>query len=220
MPPSFDYDYDKQQQVDRWTRPELNYGCVEYLAPTDYMVRPPQPPVFLFIIDVSASAVKSGAVITSVEGIMAAIDKIPNETERTKIGFITVDQAVHFYTLVDNEPTMLTVSDFDDMYLPRPATDLLVNLKEARVIVDDLLERMKTMHDGNTSISNALGPALQAAYKLVVSIWMNRRYCYDQVINTSLAVSNWWKNRLHAVHATISWRRHVDGARRSQALWY
>jgi len=167
VPPSFDYDYDKQQQVDRWTRPELNYGCVEYLAPTDYMVRPPQPPVFLFIIDVSASAVKSGAVITSVEGIMAAIDKIPNETERTKIGFITVDQAVHFYTLVDNEPTMLTVSDFDDMYLPRPATDLLVNLKEARVIVDDLLERMKTMHDGNTSISNALGPALQAAYKLV-----------------------------------------------------
>lgn len=148
----------------------MNYACVEYLAPTEYMVRPPQPPVFLFVIDVSSSAVKSGAVLTSVEGIMASIDKIPNETERTKIGFITVDQAVHFYTLVDNEPTMLTVSDFDDMYLPRPATDLLVNLKEARMIVDDLLERMKTMHNTNSSVSNALGPALQAAYKLVVRI--------------------------------------------------
>ncbi|KAH8548969.1 Sec23/Sec24 trunk domain-containing protein [Umbelopsis sp. PMI_123] len=167
VPQSFDYDYGKQQQVDRWTRPELNYGCVEYLAPTDYMVRAPQPPVFLFVIDVSAPAVKSGAVLASIEGIIASIDKIPNETERTKIGFIAVDQAVHFYTLIDNEPTMLTVSDFEDMYLPRPTSDLVVNLQEARTVVDDLLERMKSMHINNTSVSCALGPALQAAYKLV-----------------------------------------------------
>ncbi|CAO3674130.1 unnamed protein product [Umbelopsis ramanniana] len=167
VPQYFDFDYNKQQQVDRWSRPELNYGCVEYLAPTDYMVRAPQPPVFLFVIDVSASAVQSGAVLASIEGIIASINSLPNETERTKIGFITVDQAVHFYTLINDEPTMLTVSDFEDMYLPRPASDLLVNLLEARVVVDDLLERMKTMYVNGASPTCALGPALQAAFKLV-----------------------------------------------------
>lgn len=167
VPPSFDYDYSTQQQVDRWSRPELNYACVEYLAPTEYMVRAPQPPVFMFIIDVSSNAVKSGAARTSVEGIMAAIDQLPNESERTKIGIMTIDQAVHFYTLLGDEPTMLTISDLEDMYLPRPATDLLVNLNEARTVVDDLLERLRTMHDNNTSVGNALGPALRAAYKLV-----------------------------------------------------
>lgn len=211
MPQYFDFDYNKQQQVDRWSRPELNYGCVEYLAPTEYMVRAPQPPVFLFVIDVSASAVQSGAVLASIEGIIASIDNLPNETERTKIGFITVDQAVHFYTLINDEPTMLTVSDFEDMYLPRPAGDLLVNLLEARVVVDDLLERMKTMYANGASPTCALGPALQAAFKLVVSegeknegLTIGTSVFSDMHFNNDthcdFSVSHWRKDCVHAVH--------------------
>jgi hypothetical protein len=30
-------------QVDRWQRHELNYAVVEFVAPQEYMVRPPQP---------------------------------------------------------------------------------------------------------------------------------------------------------------------------------
>lgn len=43
-------------------RPELSCGSVEFVAPTEYMVRPPMPPVYFFLIDVSLSAVKSGMV--------------------------------------------------------------------------------------------------------------------------------------------------------------
>jgi len=32
---------------DRLERPELTLGTVEFVAPAEYMVRPPQPPVFL-----------------------------------------------------------------------------------------------------------------------------------------------------------------------------
>ena len=35
---AFDYDSVAQRPVDRWKRPELNYGCVEFVAPTEYMV--------------------------------------------------------------------------------------------------------------------------------------------------------------------------------------
>lgn len=41
-------------------RPELSKGSVEFVAPTEYMVRPPMPPVYFFLIDVSLSAIKTG----------------------------------------------------------------------------------------------------------------------------------------------------------------
>jgi protein transport protein SEC24 len=33
---------------------------VEFVAPGDYMVRPPQPPVYFFVIDVSSVSAQSG----------------------------------------------------------------------------------------------------------------------------------------------------------------
>jgi protein transport protein SEC24 len=39
VPAAFDYDNQTQQPADRWKRPELNYGCVEFVAPIEYMVR-------------------------------------------------------------------------------------------------------------------------------------------------------------------------------------
>lgn len=41
-------------------RPELCQGSVEIIAPTEYMVRPPMPPLYFFLIDVSVTAVRSG----------------------------------------------------------------------------------------------------------------------------------------------------------------
>lgn len=48
----------KRKDVDE--RPELCQGSVEFVAPTEYMVRPPMPPVYFFLIDVSASAIRTG----------------------------------------------------------------------------------------------------------------------------------------------------------------
>lgn len=36
-------------------------GSVEFVAPVEYMVRPPQAPVYVFVIDVSAASVSRGA---------------------------------------------------------------------------------------------------------------------------------------------------------------
>lgn len=38
------------QRRDRDQRPELSRCSVEFVAPGDYMVRPPQPPVYFFVI--------------------------------------------------------------------------------------------------------------------------------------------------------------------------
>lgn len=57
----FDWDQERNQPGDRWSRAELNYGVVEYVAPTEYMVRPPQPAFYCFLIDVSNAAISTGA---------------------------------------------------------------------------------------------------------------------------------------------------------------
>lgn len=99
MPSFFDWNPYTNERVDRKQRPELCYGVIDYVAPQEYMVRPPQPVVFLFIIDVSYAAVQSGMLAIAVHSILNSLDRIPNSDDRTRIGFITVDRLYHFYNL-------------------------------------------------------------------------------------------------------------------------
>jgi protein transport protein SEC24 len=60
VPQLLDWDQQRNQPADRRNRPELNSSIVEFIAPTEYMVRAPQPAVYVFLIDVSHNAVQSG----------------------------------------------------------------------------------------------------------------------------------------------------------------
>ncbi|CEP13329.1 hypothetical protein [Parasitella parasitica] len=171
VPAAFDYDNQTQQPADRWKRPELNYGCVEFVAPTEYMVRPPQAPSFVFVIDVSYSAIQSGMLATAARTILDSLDRLPNNESRTRVGIITVDSSLHFYNLNSKlaEPQMLVVSDLEDIYLPQP-TDLLANLTESMSTLKTLLEKLPDMFRDSVNINNALGPGLQAAFKMLSPI--------------------------------------------------
>ena len=63
---------------------------------------------------------------------------------------------------------MLVVSDVDDVFLPQPH-DLSVNIVEARSTLESLLGRFNEMFKENHDLGSALGPALQAGFKLIVS---------------------------------------------------
>ena len=72
---------------------------MEFVTPTEYMVRPPQPAVYVFLIDVSHSAVQSGMVATATRTILENLDRIPNEDSRTKVAFIAYDVSLYFFSL-------------------------------------------------------------------------------------------------------------------------
>ncbi|KAI0763029.1 protein transporter SEC24 [Trametes elegans] len=171
VPQLFDWDQVRNQPGDRWARPELNHGVVEFVAPTEYMVRPPQPAVYVFLIDVSHNAIQSGMVATATRTILESLDRIPNEDNRTKVAFIAFDTSLHFFSLPagTTDSSMLVVSDVEDVFLPKP-TDLLVNLTESRPAIEGLLGRLNDMFQDNHTIGSALGPALQAAFKLMAHI--------------------------------------------------
>lgn len=75
----------KGQRRDKDQRPELCKCSVEFVAPGDYMVRPPVPPVYFFVIDVSEPAVSSGMIQNCVNAIKMSLDDLPGNP-RTQIG--------------------------------------------------------------------------------------------------------------------------------------
>ncbi|KAJ3270457.1 COPII subunit [Terramyces sp. JEL0728] len=171
VPSFFDWDQDNRNRVDRMARPELNLGVVEYIAPQEYMIRPPQPVVLLFVIDVSQGAVQSGMVATAANAILESIDKIPNTDDRTKIGFITFDTSLHFYNLNAHlsEPQVLIVPDLEQPFLPLPY-DLLVPLSESKNVIKALLRKLPSLYGTTFQSLSATGKALRSAEKLIGSI--------------------------------------------------
>jgi len=172
VPQLFDWDSRENKPADRWARKELNHSVVEFIAPTEYMVRPPQPPVYCFVIDVSQPAIQSGMVATAARAILESLDNIPNQDNRTKVAFIGVSTSLHFFSLPAGEniePSMLVVSDLSDVFLPQPV-DLLVNLTESRPAIENLLGKLSDMFKDSHIVGNALGSALQAAHELIGKI--------------------------------------------------
>eukprot|EP01083_Nonionella_stella_P130665 396613_1 len=150
-------------RVDVLERPELSQGSVEIIAPQEYTVRPPMPPTFVFVIDVSVTSVRSGMLRLLCQTVRETLDSIKGSGARTRIAFITFSSAVHFYSLRPSQsaPQMIVFPDLDDVFLPQP-DDLLVTLEESRHLVDALLESLPEMHDSTEDVECALGPAVSA----------------------------------------------------------
>lgn len=167
LPDEFSYDPVSKTYGEPQRRPEIKSSTIEFIAPSDYMLRPPQPAVYLFLLDVSFNAVETGYLSVFCQVLLEEIDKLPGDS-RAQIGFIAYDRALHFFNLAEglSQPQMLTVSDIDDIFLPCP-DNLLVNLHESKELILDLLNQIPSLFEENLETGSALGAALQAAHKLV-----------------------------------------------------
>lgn len=167
VPEEFMYNPVSRSYGEPHKRPEVQNPTIEFIAPSEYMLRPPQPAVYLFVLDVSHNAVETGYLDTVCQSLLDSLSLLPGDT-RTKIGFITFDSTVHFYNLQEglSQPQMLVVSDIEDIFIPTPDS-LLVNLSECKELVQDLLKGLPQMFTRTLETQSALGPALQAAFKLL-----------------------------------------------------
>ncbi|CAK0846624.1 unnamed protein product [Prorocentrum cordatum] len=154
------------KRIDRYQRPELCRGALEYIAPGEYMVRPPQPPVFMFVIDVSYTAVVTGMLDAVVASIKEAIQsgEIPGGS-RTQIGIITFDTSLHFYNLNANlsQPQMLVVSDLEDVFVPLP-DDVLAPIEECESSIMTLLDALPQLFRETKTNESCMGSAVKGAF--------------------------------------------------------
>nr|NVI77874.1 Sec24AB ortholog [Cucujiformia] len=167
LPEEFQYDPVSKTYGDPSRRPEIKSSTIEYIAPAEYMLRPPQPAVYLFLLDVSRLAVECGYLNLFCKVLQDELVNLPGDS-RTQVGFITFDSCLHFFSFAEglSQPHEMMVLDIDDVFLPCP-DNLLVNLKDRMDLIRDLLNQLPSRYNNSYDNNSALGAALQAAHRMM-----------------------------------------------------
>jgi protein transport protein SEC24 len=87
--------------MDLAQRPELRYGSIEFVAPGDYCHREPKPITYVFAMNVSLVAIRSGLLnyyIASIKRVLNHFTKDPR-FDQVRFGLVTFDTSVQFYNL-------------------------------------------------------------------------------------------------------------------------
>ncbi|KAK1881281.1 Protein transport protein Sec24C, partial [Dissostichus eleginoides] len=149
------------KRVDCYDRPELSLGSYEFMATVDYCKnnKIPQPPAFIFLIDVSYNAVKSGMVNIVCQELKTLLDYLPRENPEMD----SVVRVLHFYNVKSSlaQPQMLVVSDVSDMFVPL-LDGFLVNVNESRQVIESLLDQIPEMFADTRETETVFGPVIQA----------------------------------------------------------
>ena len=167
-------------------RPELLFGSCEFVANDDFVTRPPQPPVYVFVLDVSASAIYSGFFHASIKIIRDCIQQMAGD-DRTLLSFITFDSAVHLYKLKKNSnmPQMMVLPETGngEVFLPIP-DGLLLPLSDQLDQIFILLEKFETMFSREQQPSTCnVGYALQVG-QAVMRLYGGKMVCFLSTVPT------------------------------------
>lgn len=157
---------EKGNRTDMYDRPELSHGACEYTATEEYMTRAPQPPVVLFLIEVTQQARESGLLHETLQGIRNVITSGEMVgTERLQCGIMTFDSSLHFYNLDPNlaTPQLVVVADIDDIFIPI-ADDVLLPLAENQDALLNLLDQIPVLWKDNKTNESCLHSAIRGAF--------------------------------------------------------
>ncbi|KAL6036357.1 hypothetical protein STEG23_004438, partial [Scotinomys teguina] len=178
------------RRVDHYEKPELSLGSYEYVATLDYCRKnkPPNPPAFIFMIDVSYSNVKNGLVKLICEELKTVLQRLPKviyspsstptefteffkypieeeheETSAIRVGFITYNKVLHFFNVKSNlaQPQMMVVTDVGEVFVPL-LDGFLVNYQDSQSVIHNLLDQIPEMFADSNENETVFAPVIQA----------------------------------------------------------
>lgn len=157
------------RRVDFYERPELSLGSYEFVATLDYCKnnKPPNPPAYIFMIDVSYNNVKSGLVEMICEELKTLLERLPREdgaeSSLIKVGFVTYNKVLHFYNVKSAlaQPQMMVVSDTAEMFVPL-LDGFLVNYQDSKAVIYNLLDQIPDMFAETNESETVFAPVIQA----------------------------------------------------------
>ena len=147
------------------------------------VVRAPRPLTYLFAIDVSFSAVRSGSLKATVDSIRESLygpkEAVDDENageekgnmgpgyglpHGSKVAIVTFDRALHFYNLLPDldHAQMLVVADIEEPFVPL-SEGLLADPWESRNVIESLLENLPIIFADNMAAEAALGAVVRGA---------------------------------------------------------
>lgn len=163
---------EKGQRVDKASRPELNRGTVDYVAPSDYSETAPVVPATIFVIEATQRSLQCGLlpqVMWTLRSLLGFMEK-----PSSRIGILLFDHALHFFAFYPGLDCarQITVSDTEDPFAPCGAEQLLVDAEDPayRSQIDTLLDELPGLLCAEGLAEQAAGcAALKAATELLGS---------------------------------------------------
>ncbi|XP_048851478.1 protein transport protein Sec24D-like isoform X1 [Brienomyrus brachyistius] len=190
------------RRVDAYQRPELSLGSYEFIATPEYCKdkKPPNPPAFIFMIDVSYSNIKSGLVRLVCNELKGLLERLPREegaeSSVVRVGFVTYNKILHFYNVKSTlaQPQMMVVSDVAEMFLPL-LDGFLVSFQESRSVISSLLDQIPDMFADTGESETVFAPVIQAGVEaLRAAECSGKLFIFHSSIPTAEAPGN-LKNR-------------------------
>ncbi|UJR33555.1 hypothetical protein I4U23_020996 [Adineta vaga] len=158
------------RRTDWYQRPELCLGSYEIVATKQYCKdeKWPEPPAFIFMIDVSFNSVRSGLVDYICHILKTdLLDYLPKdkntETSNVRVGFATFDKQIHFYNIRDSlgQPQMMVVSDLEEMFVPL-LDGFLCSPQNSRGVINTLLDQIPKTFANSQETETILAPVIEA----------------------------------------------------------
>ncbi len=148
---------------DKYERQELYCGTYDIKCGSDYMARPPIPPIYFFVIDVSQKGVENGSIDTLCNILTEFVtnDYFWGDV-RTKIGFLVYDTNISIVNLHNKlkQPQIVTLTDIDNLTRLPIFDHLLVTLSESKDIVLKFIKALPAMYastkDNGSNLFNAV----------------------------------------------------------------
>eukprot|EP01126_Amoeba_proteus_P065946 TRINITY_DN9463_c0_g2_i2.p1 TRINITY_DN9463_c0_g2~~TRINITY_DN9463_c0_g2_i2.p1 ORF type:complete len:670 (-),score=83.43 TRINITY_DN9463_c0_g2_i2:191-2200(-) len=156
------------QRSDIASRPELYRGSVEYVATDKYYSRPPTPPIYVFLLDTSASAIQSGLVYSFATSLQRLLPSLFSDSP-IELCFLTYSNSINFFNISTPRPQMAVLPDLDKTFLPLPRKAFMRSYRDAKACIDRLLLLLPEMYSKALTSSNAMGSSLEIVFKVLSS---------------------------------------------------
>lgn len=147
---------------------ELTYNVVEYITPMEYIVRPPQPPAYFFLIDVTYYTANNSVLHITSDVLKQLVDNLPGD-DRTRIGIATFDSRIHYYDLTKSRPHIQICGDTSETLVP-PGHQYFFNKNEYIDNFKALLDILPSMYSQATDVHSCLGTAISACLSIMKPI--------------------------------------------------
>lgn len=152
------------QREDLSSRSELTNFAYDILAPEEYMQRPPMPPTYCLVIDVSQAARQCGMTAAVCDILETIVEKqaFPG-LPRTQIAIILYGHEVHLVGFQgENGPIRLySISKAtEELFLPAPIEELLISVEGNEASIGNCMNVIRKMNTESCVESSALRLAI------------------------------------------------------------
>lgn len=163
------------RRADLAQRPELLHGTIDMVATKEYEMNKSATSVHvIFALDVTRSAVQSGALLAAVEAIRLFLLNEHASIIYRKVAICCYDRSIHFFDLRTgfSEAHSIVMNDITEPFSPLSKNKVFIDLNNpiSRELLTNLLESIPRIYSETKVIDSAFGAMMTVSLEMLKDI--------------------------------------------------